>query len=63
MVIELRNSGIMADDSCSAFAAGTVDSVKEYYKKLLHGVVTKCIDVVVIGLCFTQLVFVRVHES
>ena len=94
MVIKLRNSSIMADDSCSAFAAGTVDSVKEYYKKLLHGtddlktnacmmscgsgvpttikeaisechpeVVTKCVDVVVIGLCFLQLVFVRVHES
>ena len=27
----------MADDSCPAFAAGTVDSVKEYYRKLLHG--------------------------
>ena len=27
----------MADDSCTAFAAGTVDSVKEYYRKLLHG--------------------------
>ena len=27
----------MADDSCLAFAAGTVDSVKEYYRKLLHG--------------------------
>ena len=34
---ELRNSVIMADDSCTAFAAGTVDSVKEYYRKLLHG--------------------------
>ena len=27
----------MADDSCPAFTAGTVDSVKEYYRKLLHG--------------------------
>ena len=36
-IIELRNSGIMADDFCLAFAAVTVDSVKEYYRKLLHG--------------------------
>ena len=27
----------MVDDTCPAFAAGTVDSVKEYYRKLLHG--------------------------
>ena len=38
-------------------------TIKEAISECHPEVVTKCVDVVVIGLCVAQLVFVRVHES